>query len=94
MMEKDNFNFFLVGFISSVWILIGFASPISAYDINGDGREGLAETIHSLQVSAGLSPSSSSIVSVNPVGTPMENKGVKSLLDPLKLTLNFIYSIA
>jgi formylglycine-generating enzyme required for sulfatase activity len=33
-------------------------SAISAtvYDINGDGKEGLAETIHSLQVTAGLVP--------------------------------------
>jgi hypothetical protein len=30
----------------------------NVYDVNGDGKEGLAESIHSLQVTAGLIPAS------------------------------------
>lgn len=39
--------------------VIGFASVVSAaagYDVNGDGKEGLAEAIHALQVAAGEDP--------------------------------------
>ena len=52
-----------------------------AYDVNGDGREGLPEAIHSLQVTAGLIPSSSRIIYVGPVGSEVENG--TALLDAL-----------
>lgn len=45
----------------------------SGFDVNGDGREGLAETIHSLQVVSGLSPSYSTTLYVSASGSPTEN---------------------
>lgn len=54
-------------------LLVLLAATVYAYDVDGDGREGLPETIHSLQVLAGLSPSSSTIVYIGPVGTQTEN---------------------
>lgn len=57
----------------SILIVFAATSIVHAYDVNGDGREGLPESIHSLQVTAGLIPSSSTIVYVGPVGTQTEN---------------------
>ena len=53
--------------------ILAAAAVSFAYDVNGDGKEGLPETIHSLQVAAGLSPSSSTFVYVGRVGSEVEN---------------------
>ena len=45
---------FLVIGLSFSWFSAAMAA--TWYDVNGDGKEGLAETIHSLQVGAGLVP--------------------------------------
>lgn len=49
-----TFSIVLLLLIASIFFLRGSSY---AFDVNGDGREGLAETIHSLQVVAGLMPS-------------------------------------
>lgn len=59
--------------IALIFSIASLTSAATFYDVNGDGREGLAETIHSLRVATGLTPSSSSIVYVGAVGTALEN---------------------
>ncbi len=54
-----------------------------AFDVDGDGKEGLAETIHSLQVVSGMLPSNSKIIFVGDIdATSVENGTV--LLDVLE----------
>ena len=73
---------FCVAMVSvAFWAVTAIVSPVYAFDVNGDGKEGLPETIHSLQVLAGMSPSSSTIVYVGPVGTALQNG--TALLDAL-----------
>ncbi len=58
MQNKNKLNYLrilLADLILVFWIsTVAFAATV--YDINGDGKEGLAETIHSLQVTAGHDP--------------------------------------
>lgn len=54
--------------ISLVWGLVSTATAATTYDVNGDGREGIAETIHSLQVAAGFIPAPPPGVFINSMG--------------------------
>lgn len=54
-------------------IILSSLSIAATFDVNGDGLEGLPETIHSLQVAAGLLPASSNLVYVSSSGSPLEN---------------------
>lgn len=54
-----------------ICLVCGYTLSVSAatsYDINGDGKEGLAETIHSLQVVAGLAPETTPGTFTNSIG--------------------------
>ncbi len=79
--KTRNYPATLATVLILVFCLGSSASAATVYDVNGDGQEGLPEAIHSLQVLAGLSPSSSTIVYVGPVGTSLENG--TALLDAL-----------
>ena len=57
----------------SALLILSYRSGF-AFDVNGDGREGLAETIHSLRVASGFSPAYSAMVYVgNTNQTAIEN---------------------
>lgn len=59
---------------------IVFAS--TPYDVNGDGQEGLAESIHALQVVAGLSPASPSFTNSYGMNLNMIHAGTFTMGSP------------
>jgi hypothetical protein len=62
-----------VSFLTVALFLTVLTKQGNAYDVNGDGQEGLAESIHALQTVAGMLPFTSRIMYVGPVGTALEN---------------------
>jgi len=58
MQNKDKVNCLSI-VVTLMFLTFGIGTAASAattFDVNGDGQEGLAESIHSLQVVAGLDP--------------------------------------
>lgn len=65
-----NFRRLLVAIdLGLVFSFVSVVSAAAVYDVNGDGKEGLAEAIHALQVTAGVVP-------VTPPGTYTNSIGM------------------
>jgi len=64
-------------------VLVSSLSVFSfAFDVDGDGKEGLVEAVHALQVVSGMAPVTSNIIFIEPVGTDPVANGT-ALLDRL-----------
>lgn len=54
--------------MSLITVMVPLVSAAAGYDVNGDGKEGLAESIHSLQVAAGFEPATVFYTFTNSIG--------------------------